>query len=101
LGDFNVRDDFRVLGIFDIEDRRAMRRVHVADERIALLNDNLPAAGHIRPSDLSHFFSDTKLRSVPVPFAHDSSPLELNRPFYQSQSQVVNQGLTHSHMQMM
>ena len=71
LRDFNLSDNLRMLWIFDIEDRRPMRRVHVADERVAVLDYDLPATRHIRASDLSYVFADTKLWRIAVLLAHE------------------------------
>ena len=71
LWDFNLSDGLRMLGIFDIEDRRPMRRVHVADERVSVLDYDLPATRHIRASDLSYVFADTELWRIAVLLAHE------------------------------
>ena len=49
-----------------------MGRVHVADERVAVLNHDLPATRDIRASDLSHVLANTKLRRIAVFLAHES-----------------------------
>jgi hypothetical protein len=54
-----------------------MRRIHVADERVAVLDDDLPAASHVRASDLSHVLADTKLRRIAVSLAHNFSPVRI------------------------
>src|SRR5262245_2219621 len=66
LRNFNLSDDLRMLGIFHIEDARPMRWVHVADEGVAVLDDDLPAACNIRASDLLYVFAHTKVRRVTV-----------------------------------
>jgi hypothetical protein len=45
FGDLYMRDDFGVLRILDIDDRRAVRRVHMADVGVAVLDDHRTAAG--------------------------------------------------------
>jgi hypothetical protein len=80
-----------MLGVFNIEDRRPVRRVHMANERVTVLDYDLPAAGHIRASDLSHVFPDTKLRRIAVPLAHKISlQSELSKFFYQAGCKAVN-----------
>jgi hypothetical protein len=58
MRDFNLSDDLRVLGIFDIDDACPVRRVHVSDEGVAVFDYNLSAACHIRAFDLPHVFTD-------------------------------------------
>ena len=67
--DFHLRDNFGVLGVFDIEDRRAVGRVHVTDVSIAVLDDHLAAPRHVRSSDLFYVFANAKLGQVC--FAHE------------------------------
>ena len=68
-----------------------MRRVHVADERVAVFDHDLPATRHIRASDLSYVFADTKLGRIAVSLAHEFfSSFELSRFFYQAGGDVVN-----------
>jgi hypothetical protein len=68
-----------------------MRRVHVTDERVAVLDYDLPATGHVRASDLSYVFANTKLRRIAVPLAHEFfSSFELSRFFYQAGYDAVN-----------
>jgi hypothetical protein len=91
LRDFNLSDGLRMFGIFDIEDCRPMRRIHVADERIAILDYDLPATRHIRASDLSYVFADTKLWRIAVLLAHEFVlPFGLSSFFYQAGCDAVN-----------
>src|SRR5262245_28537999 len=69
LRNFNLSYDLRMLGIFHIEDGCPMGWIHVADEGVAVLDDDLPAACNIRPSDLLYVFADTKVRRVTVSLA--------------------------------
>src|SRR5678815_1247093 len=91
LRDFNLSDNLRMLWIFDIEDRRSMRRIHVTDERVAVIDYDLPATRHIRASDLSYVFADTKLWRIAVLLAHEFVlPFGLSSFFYQAGSDAVN-----------
>ena len=91
LRDFNLSDDLRVLGIFDIDDACPVRRVHVPDEGVAVLDYDLPAACNIRASDLSYVFADSKLWRVTVSLAHRVFlQFKLGRFFYQAEGDAVN-----------
>jgi hypothetical protein len=48
-----------------------MRRIHVTDECIAVLDDDLPAPRYVGSADQFYIFPNTELRSVSVPFTHD------------------------------
>ena len=68
-----------------------MGRVHVADERVAVLDHDLPATRHIRASDLSYVFTDTKLGCIAIFLAHEFfSSFEWSSFFYQAGCDVVN-----------
>ena len=68
-----------------------MRRIHVADEGIAVLDYHLPATRHIRASDLSYVFADTKLWRIAVFLAHEFVlPFGLSSFFYQAGCDAVN-----------
>ena len=68
-----------------------MRWVHVADERVAVLDYDLPATRHIGASDLSYVFADTKLRRIAVSLAHKVFlQFELSKFFYQAGYDAVN-----------
>ena len=56
LGNFNLRDNFRVLRVFHVKNRRAMRRIHVTDECIAVLDDDLPAPRYVGSADQFYIF---------------------------------------------
>ena len=62
LGDFDLGDDFRLLGIFDVEDRCAMGRVHMADIGVTVFDDDLAAAGQVGAADQFHVLADAKFR---------------------------------------
>src|SRR5262245_23008216 len=70
LRNFNLSNDLRMLGIFNIDDACPMRWVHVTDEGVAVLDYNLPPACDIRASDLPYVFTDSKLGCVAVSMAH-------------------------------
>src|SRR5262245_48533723 len=91
LRDFNLSDYLWMLGIFHIEDGCAMGWVHVADEGVAVLDYDLPAACNIRASDLLYVFADTKLRCVALSLAHEIFlQSKLDRFFYQAGGDAVN-----------
>jgi hypothetical protein len=73
LGDFYMGDEFRVFGIFDIEDGSAVRRIHVTDVSIAVLDHHLAAAENIDTPNLFNILPDAKLRQVFL--AHGLSPV--------------------------
>src|SRR5512138_3122061 len=58
FGDFQMRDDFWILWIFDVNDRCPMRRIHMADVGIAVFDDNGAAAGKIHAAELLDVFAD-------------------------------------------
>ncbi len=62
LGNLNLGNDFRMLRIFDIEDRRAMGRFHMADVSVAVFDDDLAAAGEVGAADQFHVLADAKFR---------------------------------------
>jgi len=65
--------------------------VHVADEGVAVLDYDLPAACNIRASDLLYVLADTKLRRVTVSLAHKVFlQSNLGRFFYQAGGDTVN-----------
>ena len=45
LGNFQVGDDFRILRILDVDDRSAVRRIHVTDVGVTVFDDDGAAAG--------------------------------------------------------
>ena len=62
LGNFDLRDGLWMLGVSDVEDSRAVRRVHVTDKCVAVLHYYLAAARQIRPTDPFYIFADAKFR---------------------------------------
>jgi hypothetical protein len=57
FGDFEVRDDFRISWIFDINNRRAMGWIHMADICVAIFDDNGAAAREIHAAELFDVFA--------------------------------------------
>ena len=63
----------------------------VADERVAVLDYDLPATRHIRASDLSYVLADTKLWRIAVLLAHEFVlPFGLSSFFYQAGCDAIN-----------
>ena len=92
LGNLDLRDDLRMFGIFDVENRRAVGRVHMADIGVAILDDDLAAAGQVGAADEFYIVADAKLRQIA--FAHGHAPCLVIEIFYQSQREAVKRKFT-------
>jgi hypothetical protein len=47
FGQRHLADDFRVVRVGDIDDRRAVRRPHMADKGVIALGDDLAPTGYV------------------------------------------------------
>src|SRR5262249_23953263 len=91
LRNFNLSDDLRVPGIFDVDDACPMRRVHMTAEGVAVLDFDFPPPRNIPASDLPYVFADSKLGCVTVSLAHKIFlQFKLGRFFYQAEGDAVN-----------
>jgi hypothetical protein len=61
----------------------------MADVSVAILDDNLPAAGQVGSSDELYVLADAKLWQIA--FTHVRAPWVGIEIFYQSQAEVVKQ----------
>src|SRR6476659_6938893 len=59
FGDFEIGDDLWILWIFDVNDRCPMRWIHMAHIRVAVFDDNRPAAGKIHAAELPDVFANS------------------------------------------